>query len=146
MGLIPALLILGAVTLAGPAFADDVDLTQLPTAASKKGRTPEEDIKPLFEASCTGCHGEQKQRGDVRLDGLEAVLKGGRDGKVVIAKRSTESPLLIAVSGLEKEAAMPPKRKPGKGGPGGPGGFKMPKPFTPEAMGLIRVWNDEGAN
>ena len=91
------------------------------------------------------------------------MLKGGEDGKIVVAGKSKESVLLVAVSGLDEESAMPPKRKPGKGGPGGPGGpppggpggfgggpggpggFKMPKALTPEEVGLVRAWIDQGA-
>lgn len=153
----------GATLLALPTWAE-ADLSKLPPAAAKKGLTYAKDIQPLFQASCTGCHGEEKQKGDLRLDSLEAVLKGGEDGKVIVPGKSKESALLVAVSGLDEETAMPPKRKPGKGGPGGPGGpggnrpqgappggpggpggFKMPKAFTPEEVGLIRAWIEQGA-
>jgi hypothetical protein len=50
------------------------------------------------------------------------VLKGSEHGKVVVPGKSTESLLLIAVSHLDEEKAMPPKMRPGRGGPpGGPG-------------------------
>lgn len=122
------LLLCAGIVSAGVAFAADVDLSKLPAPSTKKGLTFAKDIKPLFEASCIRCHGEERQKADLRLDSLEAVLKGGENGKVVVAGKSKESPLVIAVSGLDPEHAMPPKRKrggpggPGGGGPGGPGG------------------------
>ena len=99
-----------------------IDATKLPRAAAQQGVTFEKDIRPIFEASCFNCHGEEKQKADLRVDSLEAVLKGGEDGKVVILGDSAKSLLVIAVSGLDPEHAMPPKRRPG--GPGGrpPGG------------------------
>src|SRR5439155_70716 len=77
-----------------------------------------------FEASCFRCHGEERQKGDLRLDSLESVHKGGEDGKVIGPGKSKESLLVVAVAQLDDETAMPPKPKPGQfgGGPGGPGG------------------------
>ena len=104
-----------------------LDLSKLPPAAAKKGLTYSKDIRPLFEASCFRCHGEEKQKGELRLDRLEAVLKGGEDGKVVIPGDSKKSVLVVAVARIDEEFAMPPKPKPGgpggqfRGGPAGPG-------------------------
>src|SRR5437660_10760178 len=127
----------------------------------------------MFESSCFRCHGEEKQKGELRLDSLQAVLKGGEDGKVIIPGASKKSLLVIAAARIDDETAMPPKPKPGgpggnrpggpggrggpgspggagggrgPGGPGGPGGFgPPPKPLTPEQVGLIRAWVDQGA-
>lgn len=151
--------------------ADKVDPSKLPAAAKKEGVTYAKDIKPLFEASCFRCHGEREKKGGLRLDSLEAVLKGSKEGKIVAAGNALKSPLLISVSCLDPETAMPPKpraRKPGQGGPGGerregstnapagggprpggpggPGGnFTPAKPLTPEQVGLVRAWIDQGA-
>jgi hypothetical protein len=151
-----------------------IDVSKLPPPAEKKGVTYAKDIRPLFEASCFRCHGEERHKGDLRLDSLEAVLKGGEDGKVVVPGASKKSLLVIAASRIDDETAMPPKpgrggpggqgnRPPGgpgagnpppggpgagrpPGGPGGPGGFgPPPKPLTPEQVGLIRAWVDQGA-
>lgn len=112
-----------ALAAAGVSLAAPPDLTKLPPAASQKGVTYAKDIRPLFEASCFRCHGEQQQKGKLRLDSLEAVMKGSEDGKILVAGKSKESPLVIAVSQLDEEKAMPPKFKGGPGrGPGGPGG------------------------
>src|ERR1051326_932467 len=117
-------IILLAFAIAGrPSDAADkwdfskLDLSKLPPAADQKDVTYAKDIRPLFEASCLRCHGEERHRGDLRLDTLAAALQGGEDGKVIIPGKSKESPLLIAVAQLDDETAIPPKR-----GPGGPGG------------------------
>jgi len=105
-----------------------IDVSKLPPPADKKGLTYAKDIRPLFEASCFRCHGEEKQKGELRLDSLEAVLKGGEDGKVIVPGASKKSLLVIAASRIDDETAMPPKPKPGgpggqfRGRPGGPGG------------------------
>ena len=117
------------IVVTGSLSAADVDLTKLPAPATRKGVSYVKDIRPLFEASCFRCHGEERQKGDLRLDTLEAALKGGEDGKVIIPGKSAQSPLVVAVARLDEEKAMPPKPKggPGRGGPGGgPGGPGRP--------------------
>ena len=60
--------------------AADFDAAKLPPASTQAGVTYEKDIKPLFERSCFKCHGAEKQKGKLRLDSLEATLKGGSNG------------------------------------------------------------------
>jgi len=107
-----------------------LDLSKLPLAAVKKGVTYAKDIRPILEESCFRCHGEERQKGELRLDSLQAVLKGGEDGKVVVPGDSKKSFLVAAVAQINDEIAMPPKRRPGgpggQGGPGGPGGPNGP--------------------
>jgi Planctomycete cytochrome C len=113
----------GLAILAGPVFAAP-DLSRLPAAATQQGVTYAKDIRPLFEASCFRCHGSERQKGDLRLDSLEAIMKGGKDGDVVVPGKSDKSDLVIAVAQIDDDTAMPPKKGPGRGrGPGGgPGG------------------------
>jgi hypothetical protein len=102
---------------------DKLDLSKLPPAAEKKELTYAKDIKPILQASCLRCHGQQRPKGDLRLDNLEGVLQGGKDGKVVVAGDSKHSALVIAAAQIDDKTAMPPKRGPGgPGGAGGPGG------------------------
>lgn len=101
-----------------------LDLSKLPPTTNKLGVTYAKDIRPLFEASCFRCHGGQQQKGKLRLDSLESVLKGGEDGKVVVSGESKRSLLVAAVAQIDNKIAMPPKH--GPGGPGGPNGFGGP--------------------
>jgi hypothetical protein len=77
----------------------------------------------MLEASCFHCHGEKDKKGGLRLDSLDAVLKGGKEGKLVEVGKSDKSQLVLSVSQIDPESAMPPKRGGGRGprGPGGPG-------------------------
>ena len=111
--------------------ADKVDTSKLPPASDKKGVTFEKDIKPIFEKSCFKCHGAEKQKGKLRLDSLEATLKGGEEGEILKKGDSKNSSLVHAVARLDEDAAMPPE---GKG-----------EPLTKEQVGLIRAWIDQGA-
>ncbi len=104
-----------------------LDAGKLPPAAATKNLTYAKDIKPILEASCFNCHGERRQRGELRLDSLEALLKGGEGGKVVEPGASAKSKMVFASAQVNDDIAMPPKRPPGgRGGPGGPGGFQPP--------------------
>src|SRR5262245_60687435 len=73
-----------------------LDLTKLPPAANKAGLTYEKDVKPILASSCLRCHGDERPKGGLQLNSLEAALKGGRDGKVIIPGDSKKSLLLIA--------------------------------------------------
>ena len=77
----------------------------------------------------------------LRLDRLEAALKGGENGKVITPGKSRDSALVIAVAQLDEETAMPPKKGPGGPGERGP----APKPLTATEVGLVRAGIDQGA-
>ncbi len=132
--------LLSAATAAGAA---QIDLSKLPEPAKKEGVTFAKDIRPLFEASCVRCHGAEKPKGELRLDTLEGALKGSHEGKVITPSASAKSKLVIAVSRLDEEFAMPPKPRPDKGG--GKKGPPPAKPLTNDEVALIRAWIDQGA-
>jgi hypothetical protein len=127
-----------------------VDVSKLPPPSARKDVTYEKDIKPLLQASCVNCHGADRPKAGLRLDSLEAVLKGSKEGKVLEVGKSEKSSLVIAVSQLDPELVMPPKPR-ARGGanaaPGGApaGGPPQPKPLTAEQVGLVRAWIDNGA-
>ena len=111
--------------------AADFDAGKLPPVAAKQGVTYEKDIKPLFERSCFKCHGAEKQKGKLRVDSLEATLKGGENGASVVKGDSLKSSLIVSISGLDSDTVMPPE---GKG-----------EPLTKEQVGIVRAWIDQGA-
>ena len=161
----PRLLISVALALGVISALADVDTAKLPAASAQKDISYAKDIKPIFEASCFRCHGEKQKKGGVRVDSVEAILKGGKEGKIVEVGNAVKSELLIAVSQLDPEIVMPPKPKARKGGPGGeprdggtnapaggpgkppggPGANQPPaKPLTADQVGLVRAWIDQG--
>ncbi|HTA29548.1 MAG TPA: c-type cytochrome domain-containing protein [Candidatus Cybelea sp.] len=110
-----------------------IDVSKLPPAADKKDLTYDADIAPILKASCVRCHGERQPKKNLRLDSLDAVLKGGRDGKMVVPGDSKNSLLVAAAARIDDKIAMPPKRGPRRG-PGGPGGPPPgPPPGGPDA-------------
>jgi hypothetical protein len=122
-----ALISLAGLTMAGPALAAEIDWSKLPPAATAENVTFEKDIAPILKESCVRCHGAERPRAQLRLDSLEGVLKGTKQGPVLKAGDSANSLLVKSVSQLDPEIAMPPKprnRRPG--GPGGPQGTNAP--------------------
>jgi hypothetical protein len=69
----------------------------------------EQNVRPLLAENCYSCHGDKKQKGGLRLDSIEAVLKGGDSGPAIIPGKPDESLLVEAINygGLE----MPPTGK-----------------------------------
>ncbi len=125
-------LLAGSLLIAGiTVFAADVDVSKLPPAATQTGITFDKDIKPIFEKSCIKCHGPEKKKGDLRVDSLEATLKGGENGPNVVKGNSAKSTLVHSIARLTEDEAMPPE---GKG-----------EPLTKEQIGLVRAWIDQGA-
>jgi mono/diheme cytochrome c family protein len=130
---------LTAIALAatfGLALAAAADAAQLPPASTKTGVTYAADSKPIFDASCVKCHSGDKPKAKLKLDSLENALKGSKDGKVVIPGNSAKSPLVLNVAHLsnDKDTWMPPAHNKANIGP-----------LTPEQIGLIRAWIDQGA-
>jgi mono/diheme cytochrome c family protein len=130
---------LTAIALAatfGLALAAAADTAQLPPASTKTGVTYATDIKPIFDASCVKCHSGDKPKAKLKLDSLENALKGSKDGKVVIPGNSAKSPLVLNVAHVtsDKDSWMPPLHNKANIGP-----------LTPEQIGLIRAWIDQGA-
>jgi hypothetical protein len=69
----------------------------------------ESKVRPIFVEHCLECHGESKQKGGLRLDSGEGLLKGGSLGSAVTPGNSDSSLIIQAVRRLDEELAMPPK-------------------------------------
>ena len=105
---------------------------ELPPVSTKTGVTFATDIKPIFDASCIKCHGAEKPGAGIVLTSLESTLKGGRNGKILTVGDSTKGSLVKSVAHTGNMEGYMPK---GRGA----------KPLTPEQIGLIRAWIDQGA-
>ncbi|MEA3213242.1 MAG: hypothetical protein QOE70_6299 [Chthoniobacter sp.] len=104
------------------------DAAKLPPAAARPVDFVK-DIKPLFESACIKCHAKGKDKGGLSLETREVFLKGGDTGPGAVIGRSGESIIVEAVSGIDPDLLMPKK------------GTK----WTPEQVGLLRAWIDQGA-
>ena len=121
--------------LALAAAAQDAAAT-MPPASTKKDVTYTSDIKTILDASCAKCHSGDKPKARLKLDSLESTLKGSKDGPILKAGDSANSFVVKSIAHLtsDHDSWMPPLNN--KAGI---------KPLTPEQIGLIRAWIDQGA-
>ena len=88
-------------------------------------------ILPLFARTCVPCHGPDKAKGKLRLDTIEAVLRGGEWGPAIQPGRPADSLLLHRTAlPLDHDDHMPPA---GKTQP------------TADELALLRWWVEVGA-
>jgi ankyrin repeat protein len=94
-----------------------------------------QQIKPLLERSCVACHSGENPRSHFRVDGRDALLKGGDSGvAAVVPGHSETSPLIEYVSGKVPESEMPPRAA----------RQKVPA-LKSDDVALLRAWIDQGA-
>jgi len=88
-------------------------------------------IQPIFNTKCGTCHSAAKQKGGLRLDAQEWIIKGGKDGQVYIPGNAQASELYkrIVLDPLE-EKHMAPKGKP---------------QLTEQEVNLVRWWINSNA-
>jgi hypothetical protein len=108
----------------------------MPPASTKSGVTYASDIKAILDASCVKCHSGDKPKARLKLDTLEGALKGSKDGPILKAGDSASSFVVKSVAHLtgDHDSWMPPLNN--------KAGIKS---LTPEQIGLIRAWIDQGA-
>src|SRR5580704_9407667 len=64
------------------------------------------EVKPIFEASCIRCHGRGRDRGGLRIDSRDTLLKGGDTGPAAIAGNSSDSYVIALVAGSNPDEVM----------------------------------------
>lgn len=103
----------GYLTKAFSADAKDSTVANKAIANTQEAVVFTEIIQPVLQQKCYKCHAQAKQKGGLRLDGKEWLLKGGKDGQVVSAGNPESSELYkrVVLDPLE-EKHMPPKGKP----------------------------------
>ncbi len=115
--------------LTTPLFA----LAALSAATSFAASKPDfaKDIGPLIAKNCLECHGPEKQKGKLRLDGKETAFKGGDSGKAGIVPGKAADSRVYQVVTLPKghDDIMPPKGE----------------PLSKATTDLIKAWIDAGA-
>ncbi len=72
------------------------------------------EVLPIFENSCIYCHGEDEQKGDLRLDTLANVMRGGNSGEptVVVGDDTTKSHLVQLLLSEDEDHRMPLENDP----------------------------------
>ena len=69
-------------------------------------------VRTILAHNCYDCHGPEKVKGDLRLDHIDLIMKGGESGPVVVPGNATTSELYKRISLPEgHEDIMPSKGK-----------------------------------
>jgi len=88
-------------------------------------------IQPIFTARCINCHGEDKHKGNLRLDGYKALMRGGKNGPAIQAGNAQASDLFRRISLPASHDDFMPKGK---------------SPLTPDQVKAIELWIGAGAS
>jgi uncharacterized membrane protein len=102
-----------------------------PAAPTSDPLVYQDVLQPILTKHCQECHGPEKQKGKLRVDSLELLLKGGESGAAVSPGDPKKSLLLTRMLlPVADDDHMPPEGKP------------SPKP---EELALIQFWIERGA-
>jgi len=89
-------------------------------------------VQPLLQSKCYGCHGPKKQKGGLRMDNPDYLMKGGKEGETIVAGKAEESEMIKRILlAREAEHHMPPKEKP---------------QLNERQIALLHWWIEEGAD
>lgn len=106
--------------------------TMIGTAQANAGSFYAKHIDPIFDANCVSCHGQSRVRGGLRLDSYEWLMRGGKDGAVIVAGNADRSLLLQRVTlPVGHKQFMPAEGRP---------------PLKPEEIAWIKAWVQQGAS
>lgn len=105
---------------------------EVKTVALEDAEVFKDLVQPIFETKCIACHKEGKIKGELRMDHMEGIQKGGKSGTFVLAGNPDESLLIQRIHlPLENEEHMPPKNK---------------LQLTDEELEILRLWVAGGAS
>ena len=116
----PLLAVAGALLFASSASAERIQFNR--------------DIRPIFSDTCFACHGpdENKVKGKLRLDSLDAARKGGKSGEPAITPGHPEkSEVIKRLLTTDADDHMPPA--------------EFHKVLTKAQIALVEQWIKEGA-
>ena len=91
------------------------------------------DVRPILEANCIACHNVTTSEGELILENIESILKGGSSGPAVVPEKPDES-LIFKLARRGEEPVMPPSPN-----------DRQAKELTPQQLGILRQWIIEGA-
>ncbi|MDP9050131.1 MAG: DUF1549 domain-containing protein, partial [Acidobacteriota bacterium] len=95
-----------AATVGGATSAMPAQEPTSPAATSY-----EQNVKPLVERKCSGCHVNGGHAGGLRLDSFATLMKGGEDGQVVKLGNPSSSMIVTAIHYQDSSLQMPPKEQ-----------------------------------
>ena len=117
-------LIVTLLVLSGPGLSVAAE----PAPAADDVAFFERDVRPLLVEHCLECHGEDKQKGGLRLDSRPGWHAGGDSGPVIVPGEPGRSRLIEAIGYGNEDLQMPPKQA-----------------LPPAAVAVLTEWVRRGA-
>ncbi|WP_121356557.1 c-type cytochrome domain-containing protein [Flavisolibacter nicotianae] len=103
-----------------------------PIANIQEANVYNDVIQPVLQTKCYSCHSARRQKGGLRMDDPQLLMKGGKDGEIILAGKSDQSEMVKRLLlPREDEHHMPPKAKP---------------QVNERELALIHWWIDQGAD
>ena len=127
--------VLVALTFAG-AISDRSQAAPIPIKELKR-TTPvdfEKEVLPILRSNCLACHNKTKAKADLLLETPKDIIRGGDSGPSAVAGKGAESLLVELSAHQDEDSIMPPQ-----------GNKVQARDLTPEELGLIKLWIDQGA-
>jgi uncharacterized membrane protein len=91
-----------------------------------------EVIQPILNQKCVSCHNDKKTKGGLKMNSYNAIMKGGKNGLVVMINNSIDSKIHKRMNlPIEDSYHMPPKSR------------TQP---SMEEIELIKIWIDNSAS
>jgi uncharacterized membrane protein len=88
-------------------------------------------IQPIFTARCITCHGEDKHKGNLRLDSYRGLMRGGKDGPVIQTGNTQASNLFRRITLPASDDDFMPRGK---------------QPLSADQVKMIELWIGAGAS
>ncbi len=89
-------------------------------------------VAPILTGKCVSCHGEEKSKGKLRLDSLDAIFKGGYEGPSVVAGDPMDGSMMFRIHlPLDDDEHMPPEDK---------------EQLSEEEVAILEFWIKSGAD
>jgi hypothetical protein len=94
--------------------ADENDTAKIkPLANVQEAKVYDSVIQPIFQTRCYSCHSSKRQKGGLRLDKFDLMMKGGKDGKIITTGEPDNSDMIKRLLlPDEDDKHMPPRDKP----------------------------------
>ena len=87
MRLLPTLSLISLITSSGKAAEE-----------SPKPVSFYEEIRPIFQANCVGCHQPSKNNGDYVMTDFQRLLAGGEEAIAIVPGKPDESHLITEIT------------------------------------------------
>ena len=103
-----------------------------PITDINKAMVYQDVVQPILKQNCFQCHNATKSKGNLRMDEVALLQKGGKNGAIFVNGKSAESEMIKrCLLPLDDEHHMPPKGKP---------------QISEQQLSLLNWWIDEGAS